>query len=293
MKSGNLAGWVFAAPALLVIALFFGVPVLAALALSFTDFDIYALADTANLRFVALDNYLGLLRNPLFWKALGNTLYFVVAGVPLSIAASLGAALLLHSRLARFKPFFRTAFFAPVVTTVVAVAVIWRYLFHTRYGLANWGLSSIGIGPVDWLGDPHWAMPTIIAFAVWKNFGYNMVIFLAALQAIPEDLYEAARIDGASARRQFWHVTLPMLGPVLLLVGILTMSGFFQLFAEPYVMTQGGPLQSTVSVLYLMYEEGFKWWNLGNASAVAFVLFAIMAGLTSLLMWQARRRGAE
>lgn len=293
MKSGNLAGWVFAAPALLVIALFFGVPVLAALALSFTDFDIYALADTANLRFVALDNYLGLLRNPLFWKALGNTLYFVVAGVPLSIAASLGAALLLHSRLARFKPFFRTAFFAPVVTTVVAVAVIWRYLFHTRYGLANWGLSSISIGPVDWLGDPHWAMPTIIAFAVWKNFGYNMVIFLAALQAIPEDLYEAARIDGANARRQFWHVTLPMLGPVLLLVGILTMSGFFQLFAEPYVMTQGGPLQSTVSVLYLMYEEGFKWWNLGNASAVAFVLFAIMAGLTSLLMWQARRRGAE
>ena len=136
-------------------------------------------------------------------------------------------------------------------------------------------------------------MPTIILFAVWKNFGYNMIIFLAGLQAIPEDLYEAARIDGASRWRQFLHVTLPMLGPVMLMVAILTLSGYFQLFAEPYVMTQGGPLQSTVSVLYLMYEEGFKWWNLGNASAVAFTLFVIMATITYGLLWVARRRGAE
>jgi multiple sugar transport system permease protein len=278
---------------LLVIALFFALPVLAALALSVTDFDIYALADSRNLRFVAFDNYLALLANPLFWKSLGNTFYFVLVGVPLSIAVSLGAALLLHSKLGRFKPFFRTAFFAPVVTTVVAVSVIWRYLFHTRYGLVNWGLGGLGIDPIDWLGDPHWAMPTIILFAVWKNFGYNMIIFLAGLQAIPEDLYEAARIDGASVWRQFRHVTLPMLGPVLLLVGILTMAGYFQLFAEPYVMTQGGPLESTVSVLYLMYEQGFKWWNLGMASAVAFVLFVLMAGITSGLLWFARRRGAE
>ena len=184
----STAGWVFAAPALGVIGVFFGLPVLAALALSLTDFDIYALAHLENLRFVAFDNYLDLLRNPLFWKALGNTLYFVVVGVPLSIAVSLGAALLLNSKLGVFKPFFRTAFFAPVVTTVVAVAVIWRYLLHTRYGLINWGLSALGIDPVDWLGDPHWAMPSIILFAVWKNFGYNMIIFLAGLQAIPEDL---------------------------------------------------------------------------------------------------------
>ncbi len=292
MKAAT-AGWVFAAPALGVIALFFGVPVLAALVLSLTDFDIYALADLHNLRFVGLHNYVALLQNPLFWQALGNTAYFVVAGVPLSIATSLAAALLLHSKLARFKPFFRTAYFAPVVTTVVAVAVVWRYLFHTRYGLVNWALSHVGVHPVDWLGDPHWAMPTIIVFAVWKNFGYNMIIFLAGLQAIPEDLYEAARIDGASAWRQFLHVTLPMLGPVLLMVGILTLAGYFQLFAEPYVMTQGGPLQSTVSVLYLMYEEGFKWWNLGNASAVAFLLFVLMTTITSAMLWFARRKGAE
>ena len=292
MKAST-AGWVFAGPALTVIGLFFGLPVLAALALSLTDFDIYALADIGNLRFVGFDNYLNLLQNPLFWRALGNTLYFVVVGVPLSIAVSLGAALLLHSKLGYLKPFFRTAYFAPVVTTVVAVAVIWRYLFHTRYGLVNWALSGLGIDPVDWLGDPTWAMPTIILFAVWKNFGYNMIIFLAGLQAIPEDLYEAARIDGASPWRQFRHVTLPMLGPVLVLVGILTLAGYFQLFAEPYVITQGGPLQSTVSVLYLMYEEGFKWWNLGNASAVAFLLFVLMTAVTSGMLWFARRKGVE
>jgi multiple sugar transport system permease protein len=292
MKAST-AGWTFAGPALAVIAVFFFLPVLAALVLSVTDFDIYALADLHNLRFVAFDNYIGLLHNPLFWKTLGNTLYFVTVGVPLSIAVSLGAALLLNSKLGRFKGFFRTAFFAPVVTTVVAVAVIWRYLFHTRYGLINYGLSFVGIDPIDWLGDPRWSMPAIILFAVWKNFGYNMIIFLAGLQAIPEDLYEAARIDGASGWQQFRHVTLPMLGPVLLLVGILTMAGYFQLFAEPYVMTQGGPLESTKSVLYLMYEEGFKWWNLGNASAVAFLLFVLMTAVTSGLLWFARRKGAE
>ena len=292
MKAAT-AGWVFAAPALTVIAVFFGLGVVAAFALSLTDFDISALGDLHILRFVGLGNYIGLLHNPLFWQALGNTFYFVGVGVPLSIAVSLGAALLLHSKLGHFKPFFRTAFFAPVVTTVVAVAVIWKYLFHTQYGLVNWALSYLHVDPVDWLGDPDWAMPTIILFAVWKNFGYNMIIFLAGLQAIPEDLYEAARIDGASRWRQFLHVTLPMLGPTLLLVGILTLAGYFQLFAEPYVMTQGGPLQSTVSVLYLMYEEGFKWWNLGNASAVAFLLFVLMSVMTSGLLWLARRRGVE
>jgi multiple sugar transport system permease protein len=199
---------------------------------------------------------------------------------------------LLQSKLARFKPLFRTALFAPVVTTLVAVAVVWRYLFHVRYGWVNQVLGSLGVDPIDWLGDPHWSMPAIIVFAAWKNFGGNMIIFIAALQAIPEDLYEAARLDGAGAWAQFRHVTVPMLGPTLLMVSILTIAGYFQLFAEPYVMTQGGPLQSTVSVLYLMYEESFRWWNLGQASAVAFVLFAIIVVVTRGLLVFARRRGA-
>ena len=288
----STAGWLFTGPALLVLGLFFVVPVASALLLSLTDFDLYALADIDNLRFVAFDNYLELLRTPLFWKALGNTAYFVVVGVPLSILVSLGAAMLLDAKVARFKPLFRTALFAPVVTTLVAVAVIWRYLFHASYGLVNWALAHVGIAPVDWLGDPRWAMPTIILFAVWKNFGYNMVILLAGLQAIPQDLYEAARIDGASRWQQFLHITLPMLGPVLLVVGVITVSGYFQLFAEPYVMTRGDPLQSTVSVLYFMYEEGFMWWNLGRASAVAFLLFLIILAVTTVLLRIGRRKGA-
>jgi multiple sugar transport system permease protein len=284
--------WLFLAPALLVLGVFFLLPVLAALLLSLTDYDLYALADIRNLRFVALGNYWELLQRPLFWSALGHTVYFVAVGVPLSMGASLGAAMLLNSPLARCKPFFRTALFAPVVTTVVATAVIWRYLFNTKYGMANYVLGLVGIHPVDWLGDPHWAMPTIIAFAVWKNFGYNMIIFLAGLQAIPPDLYEAARIDGASPWRQFRHITLPMLKPTMLMVGILTVSGYFQLFAEPYVMTEGGPLQSTTSVLYLMYDEGFKWWNLGSASAMAFLLFLLTFAATTLMLRAARRREA-
>jgi multiple sugar transport system permease protein len=284
------ASRLFVAPALLVVGVFFFLPVVAALAVSFTDFDIYALADFGNLRVVGLQNYARLLETPLFWQAFGNTLYFVVIGVPLSVGTSLGLALLLHSRLVRFRGVFRTALFAPVVTTLVAVAVIWRYLFNTQYGLINWALGGLGIERIDWLGDPTWAMPAIIVFAVWKNFGYNMLILLAGLQAIPDELYEAARIDGASNWRQFRHVTLPMLAPVMAMVNVLTIAGYFQLFAEPYVMTQGGPLQSTVSVLYFMYEEGFKWWNLGSASAVAFVLFLFILALTALQLrlaqWQ-------
>ncbi|MGE5118322.1 MAG: carbohydrate ABC transporter permease [Betaproteobacteria bacterium] len=289
MKTRALAAWIFVAPALAVIVVFFALPVAAGLALSFTDFDLYALADLANLRFAGLDNYRQVLALPLFWKSLVNTLYFVAVGVPLSIALSLGFAALLQSPLARFKPLFRTALFAPVVTTLVAVAVIWRYLFHVRYGLLNEWLGALDIDPIDWLGDPHWAMPSIILFALWKGFGANMIIFVAALQAIPAELYEAARIDGASRWRQFVDVTVPLLGPTLFLVSVLTMAGYFQLFAEPYVMTQGGPLQSTVSVLYLMYEEGFRWWNLGRASAVAFLLFALMIAATQGLLWLGRR----
>jgi multiple sugar transport system permease protein len=285
------AGWLFAAPALMAIAVFFVVPVVAALVMSATDFDIYALASVHNLRFVGLENYVHLLQRPLFWRALLNTLFFVVVGVPLSIAVSLGTALLLHSPLARFKGFFRTALFAPVVTTLAAVAVVWLFLLHARYGMLNYALSWLGVHPVDWLGNPRWAMPAIVLLSVWKNFGYNMIILLAGLQAIPAELYEAARMDGAGPGATFRHVTVPSLAPMLTMVSILTMAGHFQLFAEPYVMTQGGPAERTVTVLYLMYQDGFKWWSLGSASAVAFVLFLFMLGTSLLQGRMARREG--
>jgi multiple sugar transport system permease protein len=283
------AAWWLAGPALFVIGAFFFLPVLAALGMSVTDFDLYSLNDISNLRFVGLENYWRLLHEPMFWKSLGNTFYFVVLGVPLSISASLGAALLVNAKVARFRHVYRTIYFAPVVTTLVAVAVVWRYIFHTRYGFLNYALDWVGIAPVDWMGDPRWAMPSIVIMAVWKNFGYNMIILLAALQSIPEDLYEAARIDGASFWQQFRHVTLPSLRPVLLLVSILTMTGYFQLFAEPYVMTEGGPLESTKSVLFFMYDEGFKWWSLGRASAVAFMLFVIIFFVTLIQLRIGRR----
>jgi multiple sugar transport system permease protein len=284
MTRTGVVGWALAGPALAVIAVFFALPVVMGLALSLTDFDLYGLADLSTVRFVGLDNYLRLLQTPPFWQALANTLYFVAVGVPASISLSLGTALLLNARIAKWQALFRTALFAPVVTTVVAVAVIWRYLLHTRYGLINQALAAIGIDPVDWLGDPRWSMPAIILFAVWKNFGYNMVILLAALQAIPGELYESARVDGAGPLRQFTDLTFPLLTPTLVMVGIMTLAGYFQLFAEPYVMTQGGPLRSTVSVLYFMYEEGFRWWNLGYASAVAFLLFLIVFAVSAGLL---------
>src|SRR5437867_7490187 len=272
--------WGFVGPALAAIGAFFFVPVAASLFLSFTDFDIYAVARPDRLRVVGLENYAHLFREPRFWTALGNTAYFVFVGGPLSLAVSLGAALLLEVKLTRGKAFFRTVFFLPVVTTLVAVAVVWRYLYHPRHGLLNALLGLVGVHPIDWLGDPRWAMPAIILLAVWKNFGFNMVIFIAGLQSIPERLYEAARMDGASGWQQFRRVTLPMLAPTFLFVAVVTMIGYFQLFAEPYVMTQGGPANSTLSVVLLMYEEGFRWWNMGYGAAVAFVLFAIILSLT-------------
>jgi multiple sugar transport system permease protein len=279
-KAAARAGLLFAAPALAVIALFLFVPVAGALALSVTDFDIYSLADIRALRFVGFGNFAALLGDPLFWRAMRNTFYFVLVGGPLSIAVSLGAALLVDSKLARWKGMYRTVFFLPVTTTIVAVAVVWRYLYHPRFGLLNHALAAVGIAPIDWLGDPAWSMPAIILMAVWKNFGFNMIVLVAGLQSIPERLYEAASLDGAGPWRRFVSITLPMLAPTLAFVTLLTAIGYFQLFAEPYVMTQGGPAGSTRSVVLLMYEEGFRWWTLGRAAATAFLLFAVILAAT-------------
>jgi len=278
------AAWGFLAPALILIAVFFFVPVIAGLVMSFTDYDVYAIGAPDTIRFMGLRNYQQVLADPEFWHALRNTLYFVVVGGPLSVLASLSAALLVNAKIARWKGLFRTIYFTPVVTTMVAVAIVFRYLLHPRYGLVNEGLTLLHLKPIDWLGDPHWSMPAIVLLAVWKNFGYNMLIFIAGLQGIPEELYEAAELDGAGAGARFVHVTLPALAPTFLFVGVMTMIGQFQIFAEPYVMTQGGPLRSTVSVVMLMYEQGFRWWRMGYASAIAFVLFVIMLIATLIQM---------
>ena len=282
------AAWWFLAPALILIFVFFFLPVLASLVLSVTDFDIYAIANPSTTRFVGLANYSKLLKTPEFWQALRNTFYFALVGGPLTIAVALGAALLLNARLVRFKSLFRTIYFTPFVTTLVAVSIVWRYLYHTRYGLLNYMLGHLGIAPIDWLGNPKWAMPAIILLAVWKGFGYNMLIFIAGLQAIPQDLYDAAEIDGAGPVRRFMSVTLPLLGPTMLFVSVITMIGYFQLFSEPYVMTAGGPLRATTSVVLMMYEEGFRWWRMGYAASIAFVLFVVIL-IATLIQFRLQR----
>ncbi|MFL5567162.1 MAG: carbohydrate ABC transporter permease [Gemmatimonadaceae bacterium] len=276
MESAHAAGWLFAAPALILIFVFFFLPVGASLLLSVTDFDIYAVGDPSNARFIGSANYSRLLHSPESWKALKNTFIFALVGGPLTVGASLAAALLVNAKLARFRGFFRTVYFIPFVTTLVAVSVVWRYMYHPQYGLIDYTLAKVGVKGPDWLGDPHWALAAIILMSVWKNFGYNMLIFIAGLQAIPQDLYDAAEIDGAGPVRRFSAVTLPLLGPTLLFVGVITMIGYFQLFSEPYVMTQGGPLRATTSVVLMMYEEGFRWWRMGYAAAIAFVLFVVI-----------------
>lgn len=275
-KSTINAAYIFLAPALSAIFIFFFLPVIAAFIMSFTDFDIYALGNLSTVRFVGFDNYINLFDDPLFYTALQNTFYFVIFAGPLSIAVSLGAALMLNSKLVKYKAIFRLSYFIPVVTTLVAVAIVWRFIYHPKFGIINYLLSLIGIAQVDWLGDTATAMPAIVLMSVWKSFGYNMIIFIAGLQNIPEDLYEASSIEGASGWQQFKSITLPMLAPTTIFISLITMIGYFQFFAEPYIMTQGGPLNSTLSIVQYMYQEGFKWWNMGYSASIAFVFFFII-----------------
>lgn len=290
MRAETRAALLFLAPSMLLIVIFFFAPVVAGFGLSLTDFDLYTIGDIHNLRFIALRNYRELFASRIFWTALFNTLYFSLVGGPLTMIVSLGAALLVNARLTRYKAFFRTVYFAPVVTTLVAVSIVFKYLYHARFGVINLALSKLGLPQVDWLGDPRWAMFSIILLAVWRGFGYTMIIFIAGLQNIPEELYEAARIDGAGPWRQFRHVTLPMLAPTFLFVGIVTAIGQLQIFGEPYVMTRGGPLNHTLTAVMLMYEQGFRWWRMGYAAAVAFILFLIIGAATLL---QLRLQGKE
>ena len=190
----------------------------------------------------------------------------------------------------RWRPLWRVLLFAPYVTTLVATAIVWRYVRGTRFGLLNRGLAALGLAPVDWLGSPSISVPAVLIFVTWKTFGYNMVVFSAALAAVPRDLQDAARVDGAGAWARFRHVTLPAIGPTLLLAALLSVAGFLQIFAEPYVMTQGGPAQSTQTLLYFMFEQGFRWWSLGTASAVAVVVFLLTLAVTGVQVWLGRKR---
>ncbi|MBV8518274.1 MAG: sugar ABC transporter permease [Acidobacteria bacterium] len=290
MKSERRAALLFLAPALVLLTVFFFAPVVAGFALSLTDFDLYTIGDPHNIRLVGFDNYRELIGSSIFWTSFVNTMYFALVGGPLTVAVSLAAALLINAKAARFKALFRTVYFAPVVTTLVAVSIVFKYIYHPRFGMLNRALDTLGLPQPDWLGNPKLAMLAIIILAVWKGFGYTMIIFVAGLQQIPEELYEAARLDGAGAWKQFRHVTLPLLAPTFLFVGIVVAIGQLQIFAEPYVMTRGGPLNKTVTMVMLMYEQGFKFWKMGYAAAVAFVLFLVIGAATLVQLKMQEKR---
>jgi multiple sugar transport system permease protein len=269
----HLTGWAFSAPFLVIFLVFLAAPILASFVLSFTGFGLANLRDWFSAEWVGLDNYRKLFNDEIFLKAARNTAVFVVFGVPLTLALGLLAAVGLNQALGRAQGLFRVGYYLPVVTSIVAIAVIWRYLLHPDYGLVNAILGNFGIEPVNWLGQSSTALGSIVALGVWRNFGFDMVIFLAALQSIDPTLYEAARVDGANAWQMFRRITLPLLRPAILFLAIVTTSGYLQLFEEPFVMTGGGPLNSTLSVSMYVYQQGFSFLNLGYASAVAYALF--------------------
>jgi multiple sugar transport system permease protein len=231
---------------------------------------------------VGLKNYLDLLSDRTFWTSLFNTFYFVIVGVPVTLALGLLIANALNRGVQKFKTVFRIGYYLPVITSIVAIAVVWRFLLNPDYGLVNMVLGAVGIQGPAWLADPILAMPSIIAMAVWRNLGFAMVVFLAGMQAIPQSLYEAASIDGAGRWQSFRFVTIPMLRPTILFMTVITTIGYLQLFEEPFVMTGGGPLDKTLSVTMYMYQQGFQFFHSGYASAVAYVLFVIVAVIAIL-----------
>ncbi len=276
----SLVAWAFCAP-FLVLFLAFGVwPVLSSLLMSFSDISSRDLRDPFAVDFVGIENYLTLANDPTFVRALLNTLYFVVVGIPLTMAVALLVAVALNAGLGRVATFFRAAYFAPVVTSIIAVAVVWRYLYQDD-GLINGALAGVGIDGPDWLNDPASSMPALIIMGVWRNFGIPMVIFLAGLQGIPRELYEAASVDGSTGWSSFRRITLPLLRPTTLVVAVLLSIGFLQFFEEPFVMTSGGPLDSTTSVGYYAYDQ-FGFGNYGLASAASYVLVLAIALLSFL-----------
>lgn len=280
LKKYSNAAYIFILPTVCILLIFLFLPIITSFIMSLTNWNIYAVNNPGKIVFTGLENYIKLFRDPVFWISLKNTMIFTIFGVPLNILLALVTAVLLNQHFIRLKALFRVGFFLPVITTTVAVAVIWRWLYNPEFGIFNWALGLAGIAPQSWLADTALALPSLIVMGVWKGFGYNMIIFVAALQSIPDSLYEAADIDGADKVQQFIHITVPMLRRTTFFIVIMTTIGYLQFFAEPYIMTDGGPLNSTMSVVLYMYRQGFKFYNLGYASSIAYILFAIICVFT-------------
>ncbi len=280
-RSQGRAAWVLAIPFCLLFLAFTAWPVLQSLFMSFTDTKSKDLRHPFSVNIIGLDNYVKALSDPTFLQAARNTAYFVVVGVPLTLGVALAAAVVLDRGITKFRGLFRLGFYTPVITSIVAVAVVWRFLLQENFGLINTALGWVGISGPNWLGDSHWSMPALILMATWRNFGTAMIIFLAGLQAVPFMLHEAASIDGAGAWQRFRHITLPMLRPTMLFVSVTTAIGYLQFFEEPFVMTSGGPLNSTISMSMYTYKQ-FGFGNYGFASSVSYIIFIVIAIVTAV-----------
>ena len=276
-----VAGYLFALPFLALFLVFTVGPVLASFLMSFTDLRSSDVRHPLAVAPVGLDNYAKLLSDETFHKAALNTAYFVLVGVPLTMGLALAVAVGLNTGITRFRTLFRVGFYLPVVTSIVAVAVVWRFLLEPDSGIVNTLLGYVGIDGPAWLKSETWAMPSLIVMSAWRNMGYLVVIFLAGLQIVPKEMMEAASIDGAGAWGRFRHITLPMMRPTLLFGGVVTMIGYLQFFEEPFVMTRGGPLDSTLSAAYYTYNQ-FGFGNYSYASAMSYALFAVIALITAL-----------
>lgn len=277
-------GYLFLLPNIIGFLIFTALAVVVAFSLSLTEWDLLTPP-----RFIGLANFQKLLTNdPVFKTAMANTIYFVAGVVPLDIVCALTLALLLN-RPIRGMAIYRAIYFVPVVTSLVAVAIVWQWLYHTEVGVVNHVLASLGLPRVNWLGSTEWAMPAVIFMSVWKAMGYYAVIFLAGLQGIPTHLYEAASIDGASGWQRFWKITLPLLSPTMFFVLVISIIQAFQVFGQIFIMTRGGPGNATQTIVFFIYNNGFVWFRMGYAAAASWLLFAVIFAITAVqALWQRR-----
>ncbi len=277
-KRENVAAYSFLAPTLILLGLFLIIPAVLAIYYAFTD---YYLLTPDRRQFVGLDNFIEIFKDPIFKQSLKNILIFVTCVIPIQVGSALGLALLINKQ-RKGNIFFKVAFFSPVVLSLVVISVLWLYLLNPSEGLVNNVLVNIGLNPQPFLSSPNQAIYTIVFVSAWQGAGYQMLIFLAGLQNIPNTVYEAADIDGVNKWQRFIHITMPLLKPTSILIMITTLIAAFKLIIQPMVMTQGGPMNSTITPVYYIYQTGFSDRMIGYASAMT-VIFGILIGIVTLI----------
>jgi multiple sugar transport system permease protein len=276
-RRGRWFGYIYGGPVIVAFLLFNLYPMALGLYLSFTDWNILSPPVWSGLK-----NYNTMLvGDPLVWQSLWQTLYYALASVTGTTVVSLLLALALNQRL-RSIGIYRTFFFLPAVTSLIAIAMVWRWLYNSEYGLLNGLLNLFGVPALNWLGDDTLAMPAVIFMSVWRSAGFNTVLFLAGLQGVPQEYYEAAQIDGANGWRRFLHITVPLVSPTTFFVVVNGLIGSWQVFDQVYILTRGGPHLTTVTVVYLIYSNGFEWFKTGYAAALAYGLFLIIMAFTAV-----------